>query len=132
MTVAVQPPVREGAASPVVRVEGVHKSFGSLKVLDGVDLSVSSGECLVIVGPSGSGKSTLLRCINALETIDAGRIVVDGMVVGARGTSIRALRAEVGMVFQQFNLFPDKTVRVASRLERRFGRSGIVQERLFV
>ncbi|MFN8518450.1 MAG: amino acid ABC transporter ATP-binding protein [Chloroflexota bacterium] len=95
---------------PIVRIEGVRKSFGALQVLDDIDLTVASGSCLVIVGPSGSGKSTLLRCINALESIDSGRIVVDGMVVGARGTSVRALRAEVGMVFQQFNLFPNKTV----------------------
>jgi ABC-type polar amino acid transport system ATPase subunit len=93
-----------------VSIEGVHKSFGSNKVLDDVSLTVTPGECLVIVGPSGSGKSTLLRCINRLERIDQGRIVVDGMVVGDRATSITRLRSEVGMVFQSFNLFPHKTV----------------------
>jgi len=99
-----------GAAAPIVSIEGVHKSFGSNKVLDDVSLTVMPGECLVIVGPSGSGKSTLLRCINRLERIDQGRIVVDGMVVGDRATSTTRLRSEVGMVFQSFNLFPHKTV----------------------
>jgi ABC-type polar amino acid transport system ATPase subunit len=97
-------------AAPIVTIERVHKSFGSNKVLDDVSLTVTPGECLVIVGPSGSGKSTLLRCINQLERIDQGRIVVDGMVVGDRATSITRLRSEVGMVFQSFNLFPHKTV----------------------
>ncbi len=96
--------------APIVSIEHVHKSFGTNKVLDDVSLSVTPGECLVIVGPSGSGKSTLLRCINQLERIDAGRIVVDGMAVGERGTSLTRLRSEVGMVFQAFNLFPHKTV----------------------
>ncbi|MFN8623130.1 MAG: amino acid ABC transporter ATP-binding protein [Chloroflexota bacterium] len=98
------------AGAPIVSIEGVHKSFGSNKVLDDVSLAVAPRECLVIVGPSGSGKSTLLRCINMLERIDRGRIVVDGMVVGDRGTSLTRLRSEVGMVFQSFNLFPNKTV----------------------
>ena len=96
--------------TPLIVIEDVRKSFGANLVLDGVSLTVAPSECLVVVGPSGSGKSTLLRCINALETIDSGRIVVDGMEVGARGTRISALRAEVGMVFQQFNLFPNKSV----------------------
>ena len=100
----------DGSIAPIVSIEGVHKSFGTNKVLDDVSLTVTPGQCLVIVGPSGSGKSTLLRCINALERIDQGRIIVDGMVVGERGTSITRLRSEVGMVFQSFNLFPHKTV----------------------
>lgn len=99
-----------GAAAPIVSIEGVHKSFGSNKVLDDVSLNVTPGDWLVIAGPSESGKSTLLRCINQLERIDQGRIVVDGMVVGDRTTSINRLRSEVGMVFQSFNLFPYKTV----------------------
>ena len=95
---------------PIVVLEKVRKSFGKLLVLDDVCLSVAHKECLVVVGPSGSGKSTLLRCINALETMDSGYIMVDGMVVGDRRTQISKLRAEVGMVFQSFNLFPHKTV----------------------
>jgi len=96
--------------APIVSVEHVSKHFGSLRVLDDLTLNVDSGERVVVIGPSGSGKSTLLRCINGLETITSGRIVVDGKVVGARGTSIAEIRAEVGMVFQNFNLFPHKTV----------------------
>jgi glutamate transport system ATP-binding protein len=108
MNVPAAPAAVDG--TPIVSIEGVHKSFGALHVLDDVTLTVAPRECLVIIGPSGSGKSTLLRCINGLERIDRGRIVVDGMVVGARGTSIRRLRSDVGMVFQSFNLFPHKTV----------------------
>src|SRR5436190_292698 len=96
--------------APIISVENVSKHFGSLRVLDDLTLHVESGERVVVIGPSGSGKSTLLRCINGLESITSGRIVVDGKVVGARGTSIAEIRAEVGMVFQQFNLFPHKTV----------------------
>jgi polar amino acid transport system ATP-binding protein len=104
---------------PMVEVEGVHKRFGRLEVLRGIDLEVRRGEVMVILGPSGSGKSTLLRCINHLENIDAGRISVDGNLVGYRqvGDRIYELkkkevaerRAEVGMVFQRFNLFPHMT-----------------------
>ncbi len=103
-----------------VRVEGVHKCFGRLEALRGVDLAVGRGEVLVLIGPSGSGKSTLLRCINHLEKIDAGRIYVDGELVGYRevGGKLHELterevarrRALVGMVFQRFNLFPHLTV----------------------
>lgn len=106
----VQPGPAMASSSPILSIENVHKSFGALHVLDDVSLTVAPQECLVVIGPSGSGKSTLLRCINGLERIDRGRIVVDGMVVGARGTSITRLRSEVGMVFQAFNLFPNKTV----------------------
>jgi polar amino acid transport system ATP-binding protein len=103
----------------MVDVRGVHKRFGRLEVLRGIDLVVQRGEVMVILGPSGSGKSTLLRCINHLEKIDAGRISVDGNLVGYRqvGDRIYELkekevaerRAEVGMVFQRFNLFPHMT-----------------------
>src|SRR6266540_4303921 len=95
---------------PIVSIESVTKNFGALRVLDNISLQVQPAERVVVIGPSGSGKSTLLRCINRLESIDSGRIVVDGKQVGARGTSIAEIRAEVGMVFQQFNLFPHKTV----------------------
>ena len=95
---------------PIVSLEEVTKFFGSLKVLDGVTLGVRRGERLVIIGPSGSGKSTLLRCVNGLEDVSAGRVVVDGLVVGDPATPLSKVRAEVGMVFQHFNLFPHKTV----------------------
>jgi ABC-type polar amino acid transport system ATPase subunit len=95
---------------PIVSIEHVVKTFGSLRVLDDISLAVEPGERVVIIGPSGSGKSTLLRCINGLEPTNSGRIVVDGDVVGDRRVPIARIRAEVGMVFQQFNLFPHKTV----------------------
>jgi glutamate transport system ATP-binding protein len=94
----------------LVEIDGVSKNFGSNQVLKGVSLSVDRGEAVVIAGPSGSGKSTLLRCINALETIDAGEIRFEGRPVSAAGKDVYGLRAEMGMVFQQFNLFPHKTV----------------------
>ncbi len=97
---------------PIIQIRNVHKRFhtlrGTVHALRGVSLDVMPGEVVVIVGPSGSGKSTLLRCINRLETIDSGSIIVDGIPLkGAR--NINKVRAEVGMVFQQFNLFPDRT-----------------------
>src|SRR5213078_1167650 len=93
-------------AEPVVRAEGVRKSFGENVVLDGIDLSVSMGETLVVIGPSGSGKSTLLRCINLLEPIDSGRIWFDGREITTRGVKVDQVRQQIGIVFQQFNLFP--------------------------
>ena len=99
-----------GPSDPIVLLQDVTKFFGPLKVLDAVTLSVARGERLVLIGPSGSGKSTLLRCVNGLEDVSAGRVVVDGMVVGDPGTALAKVRAEVGMVFQHFNLFPHKTV----------------------
>ena len=109
---------------PMVKARGVHKFFGDLHVLRGVDLTVKPGEVCVILGPSGSGKSTLLRCINELETISAGRIWVDGELMGFHTTTgregqeilhrlkdstIAKQRSRIGMVFQRFNLFPHRT-----------------------
>ena len=94
----------------LVELKQIRKSFGSNLVLDGIDLTVRRGEAIVIAGPSGSGKSTMLRCVNALETIDSGEITFDGDSISKAGKSIYKLRAEIGMVFQSFNLFPHKTV----------------------
>ena len=95
---------------PVVRLEAVHKSFGDNHVLRGIDLEVRSGEVLTIIGPSGSGKSTLLRCVNLLEPLDSGRIFLEGDEITRKGTDVSAVRQRIGMVFQQFNLFPHLTV----------------------
>ena len=96
--------------SESVRIEGVHKSFGELEVLRGVDLTVEQHEVICLIGASGSGKSTLLRCIDLLEPIDAGRILIDGIDITARGTDQDAVRRRIGIVFQSFNLFPHMTV----------------------
>ena len=106
-------------APPMVKAEAVHKSFGRLEVLRGIDLEVQPKEVMCMIGPSGSGKSTFLRCINHLEKIDAGRLSVDGELVGysERGDRLYELadrevckkRSEIGMVFQRFNLFPHMT-----------------------
>ncbi|HXF99076.1 MAG TPA: amino acid ABC transporter ATP-binding protein [Gaiellaceae bacterium] len=90
----------------MVRLEGVRKSFGDNLVLDGIDLEVAQGEVLVVIGPSGSGKSTLLRCINLLEPIQAGRIFLEGEEITRRGVDVTSVRQRIGIVFQQFNLFP--------------------------
>jgi ABC-type polar amino acid transport system ATPase subunit len=94
------------ADSPMIRLESVVKSFGDLRVLDGIDLNVALGDVLVVIGPSGSGKSTLLRCVNLLEPIDSGRIYLEGQEITAKGTDVSQIRQRVGIVFQQFNLFP--------------------------
>ena len=94
----------------MIEIENVHKSFGALKVLKGIDLTVQKGEVVSVIGGSGSGKSTLLTCINGLEPIDNGRIVVDGTEVHARDTDLNKLRRKIGIVFQQFNAFPHLTV----------------------
>ena len=93
----------------LVSIRDVRKSFGSNEVLKGVSLDVARGDVVAIIGRSGSGKSTLLRCINGLETYQSGAIVADGIEVGGTGTDLRELRRHVGMVFQQFNLFPHLT-----------------------
>ncbi|QHI99500.1 ATP-binding cassette domain-containing protein [Xylophilus rhododendri] len=96
--------------APIIRMEGVNKWYGQFQVLTGIDLAVRAGERIVVCGPSGSGKSTLIRCINRLETVQQGRIVVDGIELTAGGRNVDRVRAEVGMVFQQFNLFPHLTI----------------------
>ncbi len=93
----------------MIEIKNLHKSFGDLEVLKGIDLTITAGEVVVIMGPSGSGKSTLLRCINRLEDITSGTVVVDGYDVMDRKTDINFVRTEAGMVFQQFNLFPHMT-----------------------
>jgi glutamate transport system ATP-binding protein len=99
-----------GDAPPMVSLSGVDKHFGDLHVLRGIDLTVARGEVVVVVGPSGSGKSTLCRTINRLETIDSGEIRLDGRLLPAEGARLAELRADVGMVFQSFNLFAHRTV----------------------
>jgi len=94
----------------IIQIDNVFKTFGKIKALQGVSITVKRGEVLVIIGPSGSGKSTLLRCINMLEHPDSGNIIVDGNSMMHRETNINLVRAEVGIVFQQFNLFPHLTV----------------------
>jgi polar amino acid transport system ATP-binding protein/general L-amino acid transport system ATP-binding protein len=95
----------------IVSIRNLHKKFGAFEALAGINLEVAEGEVVCIIGPSGSGKSTLIRCINLLETYDyPGQVVVDGISV-ERGRGLAAVRAEVGMVFQSFNLFPHMTVR---------------------
>ena len=94
----------------MIKIENLHKHFGQVKAVDDVSLEVQQGEVIVIVGPSGSGKSTLLRCINHLERPNAGDIWIDGVKTTDPKTDINKIRAEVGMVFQLFNLFPHLTV----------------------
>jgi ABC-type polar amino acid transport system ATPase subunit len=107
----------------VVKVKNVNKYFGHLHVLKDLSLDVSKGEVVVIIGPSGSGKSTLLRCLNYLEPVQSGEIWIDGIRLDHRKTNIRAVRAEVGIVFQSFNLFPHLTalrnVMLAPRVVRK-------------
>src|SRR5262245_862675 len=93
----------------MIAIERISKSFGSLKVLSEVSLGVSTGEAVVLCGPSGSGKSTLLRCINRLETVEEGRILVNGIEVTDSKVDLNQLRAQIGIVFQSFNLYPHMT-----------------------
>jgi polar amino acid transport system ATP-binding protein len=104
--------VSAGSASDgrVLRIEGLHKSFGKLEVLKGIDLALSEHEVVCLIGASGSGKSTLLRCIDLLEPIDRGRIVIHGEDVTRRGVDVNRVRRHIGIVFQAFNLFPHMTV----------------------
>jgi polar amino acid transport system ATP-binding protein len=95
---------------PALVCENVHKSFGQLEVLKGIDLSLEEHEVVCLIGASGSGKSTLLRCINLLEKIDQGRITVNGQIATARGVDVNKVRRGIGIVFQSFNLFPHMTV----------------------
>ena len=107
----VDAPTSDGAlGAPLVELKHVNKHFGALHVLQDINLTVRKGEVLVVIGPSGSGKSTLCRAINRLETIDDGTITVDGKELPEEGKALAQLRAEVGMVFQSFNLFAHKTV----------------------
>ena len=94
----------------MIEFDSVHKSFGALEVLKGIDAVVGKGEVVCIIGPSGSGKSTMLRCVNGLEDYQAGRVLVEGQTVDRTAGSIREVRMEVAMVFQRFNLFPHRTV----------------------
>ena len=98
------------ALAPLIELRHVDKHYGSLRVLKDITLSVHKGEVVAIIGPSGSGKSTLCRTINRLETIDSGEIVIDGEVLPQEGKKLAELRAQVGMVFQSFNLFAHKTI----------------------
>ena len=100
----------EPAPEALLRLDRIVKSFGDNLVLDGIDLEVASGEVLVVIGPSGSGKSTLLRCVNLLEPLDSGTIVFEGAEITGKGTDVSSVRQRIGMVFQQFNLFPHLTV----------------------
>ena len=96
--------------TPALSIQGLHKSFGQLRVLQGIDLEVAEHEVIALIGASGSGKSTLLRCINLLERIDAGRILIEGAEITARRVDVDRIRRRVGIVFQAFNLFPHMRV----------------------
>jgi len=97
-------------ATTVIRIEGLHKSFDHLEVLKGIDLAVAEHEVICLIGASGSGKSTLLRCVNLLEPVDAGRVIVHGEEITAPGVDVNRIRRSMGIVFQSFNLFPHMTV----------------------
>jgi polar amino acid transport system ATP-binding protein len=110
VTIATPPPLSVAKGGPMIAMQGVEKWYGTYKALTAIDLTVRAGEKIVLCGPSGSGKSTLIRCINRLEPYSAGRISVDGVVLADDARTIDTVRREVGMVFQQFNLFPHLTV----------------------
>lgn len=94
----------------MIYINNLHKHFGNLEVLKGIDAHITPGECVVVIGPSGSGKSTFLRCLNRLEEPDNGSIKIDGIDIMDKATDINLMRRDVGMVFQQFNLFPNMTI----------------------
>ena len=94
----------------MISVKNLHKSYGKLEVLKGIDYEINKGECVVLIGPSGSGKSTFLRCLNLLEVPTEGEIIFDGVDMLSKNTQINKMREEIGMVFQHFNLFPHKTI----------------------
>ena len=116
----------ESPEDALIYAEGIRKSFGHNVVLDGIDLEVAAGEALVVIGASGSGKSTLLRCINLLEPIDSGRIFLEGKEITGKGAKVAAIRQRIGIVFQQFNLFPHlkaiDNVTLAARRVRKMSR----------
>ena len=103
-------PSRRSPGKEVVRIEGLHKSFDDLHVLKGIDLAVAEHEVVCLIGASGSGKSTLLRCVNLLESIEAGRVFVEDQEITARGVDIDVVRRRIGIVFQAYNLFPHMSV----------------------
>jgi polar amino acid transport system ATP-binding protein len=111
---------------PLVEIADIHKRFGAVEVLKGVSLSLEKGEIVAVIGRSGSGKSTMLRCVNGLEKVQAGRIVVDGIEVTAPGADLNLLRQRAGMVFQSYNLFPhlsvERNVTLALRLVKKMER----------
>lgn len=93
----------------IIQVEDLHKKYGNLEVLKGITTHVAEREVVCVIGPSGSGKSTFLRCLNQLEPVTSGRVIIDGIDITDPKTNINKVREEVGMVFQRFNLFPHKT-----------------------
>jgi polar amino acid transport system ATP-binding protein len=116
-------------SEPIIRIVDLHKHFGSVQALRGVTMEVQQGQVVVIIGPSGSGKSTLLRCINHLEKPTAGHVYIHGVDLEAKQTNINKMRAEIGMVFQQFNLFPHLSALENITLAQRVVRKRPAQER---
>ena len=110
MTMSTPSSARGGTHVPAIQIRDLHKSFGANEVLKGIDFHVGHGEVVCVIGPSGSGKSTLLRCVNRLEEPDAGEILVEGVDITDPETDLDEVRSRIGMVFQQFNLFPHMTV----------------------